>query len=840
MKVSLNLIKQYTTITTTLQELVSKINAQLGGVEEIIDVGKMYQGIVVARIVECIAHPDSDHLHICTLDDGGIAKNIERDGNGYVQVVCGAPNVHSNMFVVWLPPGCTVPASYNDTEPFVLGVRKLRGIISNGMIASARELAIGDDHDGIVELTTLDLPAHDNASRLKPGADFATLFGLNDHIIDIENKMFTHRPDCFGQLGVAREIAAITGQPFTSPDWYRAPGPEPENSHTAQASTLPLQVINNANQAVPRFMAVGVGNVTIAPSPFWLQCALVRLGSKPINNVVDVTNYVMLLTSQPLHAYDYDKLNGHMLGVRMAQPKEKIALLNGKTYSLTLDDIVIYDGNGPVGLGGIMGGGNSEVSEQTTNIVLECATFDMYAIRKTSMRHGLFTEAVTRFNKGQSPLQNPAVMSYALKLLQQLTGGRVASPVYDKISPQLPATTKEVVTTAHFINERLGLQLTDKVITDVLRNVECNVENRGSNLHIQVPFWRTDIEIPEDIVEEVGRLYGFDKLPRELPRRSIAPAPYNPHLKMKQNIRQSLSGSGANEVVTYSFVHENILTKAGQDAAQAYRLANALSPDLHYYRLSLIPSLLDKIHGNIKAGHDEFSLFEFGKAHRVGDVDEQGLPHEYGRLALVYSAKNHTKTAYYIARRYADSLQGNLTYRAMADFDMSSPNYKAFRQLAAPFEPGRSAVVLYDSTKLAGIVGEFKVAVRRAFKLPDQTAGFELFQSFLDTLTRSSYTPLARFPHVAQDISLKVPAAVAFADVYTTAQNALRNLKLHDTRCTVLARSVYQSPDKTYVKTITLRVIAVNYERTLTDTEVTKYLQAIEQAAAAAHNAQQV
>lgn len=248
---------------------------------------------------------------MCRIDDAGARENVERGEDGLVQVVCGAPNVHADMWAVWLPPSATVPASCSDTEPFVLSARELRGVLSQGMLAAADELAIGLMHDGIIEINADEWRPYD--VEIKPGAKFAEVYGLNDTILDIENKMFTHRPDCFGQLGVAREIAGILGHKFTSPAWYL------DMPRFAEASGLELEVFNDIPEKVPRAVFVAMNNVEIKPSPLWLQCSLVAMGSKPINNIVDVTNYVMLLTAQPTHAYDYDKLRGQKIGARMAR-----------------------------------------------------------------------------------------------------------------------------------------------------------------------------------------------------------------------------------------------------------------------------------------------------------------------------------------------------------------------------------------------------------------------------------------------------------------------------------------------------------------------------------------
>ena len=619
MKVSLNIVRSLINFELpSVDELVLRVNQQLGGVEEVIDLGAKYSGARIVRVVECGKHPDADRLSVTKIDDGGAVPDVPRDDNGYVQVVCGAPNVHADMWAIWLPPGSTVPASFDDAEPFVLGARPLRGVLSQGMLAAADELAIGTDHKGIIEITENDLPS---GAELQAGARFAEIFGLDDFVLDIENKMFTHRPDCFGQLGVAREIAGIFRQQFTSPEWYKA------QQQFSTAEGLDLMVTNGAPELVPRFMAVAIKDVEVKPSPLWLQCQLVAMGGKPINNIVDATNYIMLMTAQPTHAYDYDKLHGHQLGARLARPGEKVILLNGKEYELTADDIIIADGEGVIGLAGIMGGADTEVSDDTKNIVLECATFDMYALRKTAMRHGVFTDALARFNKGQSPLQNAAV----LKQLMSMVGGVQASEVFDEKLNMFWGELSVSVSQG-FIQSRLGLDqkpnlLTYDEILRLLHNVEMKAEESGTPvvdnskailklcLKVTVPFWRTDIELPEDIVEEVGRLYGFDKLPRELPRRSIKPSPKNPRRELKNAVRQSLSRAGANEILTYSFVHERILKNAEQDVTQAYKLSNALSPDLQYYRLTVLPSLLDKVYTNIKSGHNEFALFEISKGH---------------------------------------------------------------------------------------------------------------------------------------------------------------------------------------------------------------------------------
>ena len=825
MKVSLNIVKSLVNFELPpVDELVARVNAQLGSVEKVIDLGAQYKDARIVHVVQCEPHPNADRLHVCLIDDGGAVANIPRDDKGYVQVVCGAPNVHADMWAVWLPPNSTVPASFADAEPFVLGARKLRGVLSQGMLAAADELAIGTDHDGIVEISGRDMP---KGAVLRAGDSFAQVFGLDDVVLDIENKMFTHRPDCFGQLGVAREISGIFGQAFTSPDWYRVA------QKFADGSGLKLDVYNDIPDLVPRFMAVAVKNVAVQPSPLWLQCQLVAMGGKPINNIVDATNYIMLMTAQPTHAYDYDKLCGGKLGARMAREGETIALLNGKTYTLGTDDIVIADGERAVALGGIMGGADTEVSSDTNNVVLECASFDMYAVRKTAMRHGVFTDALSRFNKGQSPLQNAPV----LKRLMGMIGGEQASEVHDKkqFSDEFDEyfagkyTPANIDINSSFINQRLGLQLTDSDIYTLLNNVEVHShgpEDELGYMCIQVPFWRTDIELKEDVVEEVGRLYDFGKLPRELPQRSTKPAPKNPRRELKRQIREQLSRAGANEALTYSFVHEHILKRAEQHADQAYKLSNALSPDLQYYRLSVLPSLLDKVHANIKAGHDEFCLFEIGKGHDVRlPHSEDGLPSEQTFVDAVYAAKKARASApYYQVQRMAvrllSSLGAQFELAPMATENDDGKELSGVEfEVAAPFDRQRSAWILCGKERL-GIVGEFKQAVRRNFKLPEYAAGFSInFDRLLaQPRDEQAYRPLSRFPSTSRDVSLRAPRDVSYAELYHVVQAAVDE-SAGDITVTIEPRAIFQPANDRSIKTTTFRLCMTHYERTLTDAD---------------------
>jgi phenylalanyl-tRNA synthetase beta chain len=771
MKVSLNIVKFYNERYNSspdpysygVDEVLRRIGAQLGAVEDVTYFGARFNGIVVAKIISCEKHPDADKLNVCRVDDGGAVENADRDEDGFVQVVCGAPNAREGLTVAWLPPGVTVPSTV-DKEPFVLSVREIRGVKSNGMIASPAELGISDNHDGILEIDQNEV----GEELSRPGTPFKNLYGLDDVIIDCENKMFTHRPDCFGTLGVARELAGIFGDSYKSPEWYR----EPLLNDVTES--LELGIDNKIPELVPRFMMQAVTDVEIKPSPMWLQAYLARVGMKSINNIVDYSNYFMMLTAQPTHAFDFDKVVA-LCGVkpvfapRLAKKGETIALLNGKTIELNEQDMVITANDKPIALAGIMGGSETEVDNNTKSIVLECATFDMYRVRRMSMRHGLFTDAVTRFTKGQSPLQNASVLAKIVNEIVTFASGSVASEVFDFSSKGLQVEglmPEGVEVTSDFINSRLGSALSGDDIKTLLQNVEFVVElaDSGNEILICAPFWRMDIELPEDIVEEIGRLYGYDKLPVELPARSSKPAQKNPIREFKNKLRNTLNQAGANELLTYSFVHGDLMRNTGTDPDKwAYHLRNAISPDLQYYRTSLNPSLLSKVNPNIRAHagdeSNEFAIYEIGKAHVKGEMepDDNNLPKQMTRLALVFASDSKTSkkygvSAYYQAKKYLDTVTGGQAVYLPLDTNEFP--------ITSCYQIGRSAVVMVNEQML-GVLGEYNQKTKKSLKLPEFCAGFELDLDLLrENLKPKTYQPLSAFPGTKQDITFEVDTAI--------------------------------------------------------------------------------
>ncbi len=834
MKVSKNWMKTYggQGLNTSVENLVERIGSQLGAVEEIIKTEAKYDGILLVKIVEYIKHPDADKLNICFIDDARTTKNIIRRKDGLIQVVCGASNVRQGMLTAWIPPGHIVPSSFNK-DPFVIETITIRGQQSNGMLASLSELALSEDHQGIVDISNYDVID----KKLIVGQQIKYLFDLDDYIIDIENKMFTHRPDLFGQIGVAREVSGIYRKKFESPDWYTV-----NNKINIVSSDTKLKIENKIPNLCRRYLAVILDNVEIKPSPIWLQSILSKVGIRPINNIVDITNYMMMATGQPLHAFDFDKVSinnkAHII-IRNPKEKESITLLDSKNIKLNGDDILICTQDKLLALGGVMGSNNSEIDNNTKTIIIECANFDMYNIRKTSMKYGIFTDAVTRFNKGQSTEQCLPVLIKTIEMTLKLSDkAKQTSQIVESYPTSNQNTPIKV--SMSFINDRLGTELSLKEMTNLLVNVEfkiLSVPADKKSLHVIAPFWRTDINIPEDIVEEVGRLYGYDNIILELPYRKITPVVTNKLIAFKTRLREALSNLGANEILTYSFTSKEIINISSQNIRDAFQLSNALSPELEYYRLSLTPSLLEKVHINIKANifneNNQFGLFEINPVHDKRSYNLDGLPLEEQKLAFVFSADDKTAaklysgSAYYQARKYLDELMinigANLSYNIA---DEESFNHLGIKNIATPYEKNRSAILKTDQGEIVGIVGEYNKNISTKLKLPAFSAGFEVDINFLMKSSNKvlKYVSVSKFPKISQDVTFKVPSKVLFGEFNSFILNCLNDNKPKNTDIILKLLQIYQPDGEQKIKNMSFRIWLNSYDKTLTTEEINHLL----------------
>lgn len=721
MKVSLNWLKKYVDIKIPNDDLIRLIGSRLVEVEGVIDETHKYDNIYIVKVVKVEKIPET-HLSLCQIDTG-------KKNDGLVQVVCGASNVREGMLAVWIAPGAIVPASVHEDAPFVIGKRKMRGYESCGMLAGADELDFGDDHTGIVEI---------DPEMATPGELLADIFDLKDLILDIENKSLTHRPDCFGIIGFAREVAGILGQKFqydcfgynaSSSDGFEEPLLKDFARNSAFDNELTPKIIIENSGICERYSAVVLEKHGEIKKKYLslIDTILSKSGMKPIDPIVDATNYLMLLTGQPLHAFDYDKfltVGGDKypeIRVRLAHNGEKIALLDQKEVELNDNDIVICSGSKPVALAGAMGGQSTMIDENTSRVIIESATFSLFNLRKTQMAHGIFTEAITRFTKGLSSYQTLRVAEECALMLED--GFRVAS-IADEHSVEAEETVVKITTKE--INDLLGTEYNDNTIKSTLENVGFRVglvekSNDGHilpHLTIGVPGWRKDIHIKEDIIEEVGRLLGYDNIAPVLPKHFTAEK--NSMHELKHEIRSLMAKYGANEVLTYSFVSERLLRKVGQDLDNSYKIINSISPDLQYIRQSIVPSLLEKAYINEKLPVDKFAIFEMNGVYRKDlGRDKEKLPVQKNSLGCVVAERKNTNTAFYKAKIYIKKILDECGIEA--DFvPLKTKNAETVM-----FEPKRTAEIVVNG-KYIGVVGEFKNSIRNEFKLAPFLAGFEI------------------------------------------------------------------------------------------------------------------
>lgn len=794
MLISLNEIKRLVPIKLNDSELIKLIGSRLVEVESVSDWSKKYKNIFIVKVLS--AEPiEGTHLSLCKINAGPSRESV--------QVVCGAPNVKKGMFSVWIAPGAVVPSTFGTAEPFEIGTRKMRGFESNGMLAGADELGLGDDHSGIVELAP---------DTFAPGTLFADAFDLNDLILEVENKSLTHRPDCFGLIGFAREVAGILGQPFAEPAPFNNFFPEPP----APSDAVSISVENP--ELCPRYScAVFDFDSKKAHSPFLepTDIFLFKAGMRPISPIVDLTNRLMLLTGQPLHAFDYDKflLVGNSdqpkISVRLARENETLTLLDGETLSLAPHDILICSNDAPVALAGAMGGESTKIDASTKKIILESATFSLYNLRKTQMSHGLFSEAITRFTKGQPAALTLPVLLEAARLLNQ-NPSFVADFFPGKSSPS------PISVSVDEINSLLGTSYPEPLIRKTLENVGffASAEKDSDRLDVLAPAWRTDIKIKEDIAEEIGRLLGFDNIPLSFPTRPFLAASVDPMLRLKSTLRNILSDRlGLNEVLTYSFVSDNLLKKANLSPDSAYKLVNSLSPELERFRPSLLPSLFDKVRLNEKAGFKDFMLYEINQiTSKPSGLSPENVPNMTTSLAITGAADFFRLKALFF--EVEKSLNLHLTLAPVESH---------------PFlEPTRSAEIFLGKTSV-GFLGELKLSVRHAFKLSETHSALELaldpcLSTFNRPAEKKKFIKLSRFPSVSRDLTFRVSSSTPFSAVESNLASALSEVK--DLSFTLVPISIFSRPDSS-TKNLSFHLELSNPEKTFDSTEVSAIIEKI-------------
>ncbi|MEF9979192.1 MAG: phenylalanine--tRNA ligase subunit beta [Thermomonas sp.] len=741
MKFSENWLRQHVKTSATRDELAATLTAIGLEVEEMTVLGDALDGVIVARIVECAKHPEADKLQVCQVDAGNGAM---------LQIVCGAPNAR---------PGLVAPLATIGTRIGELTIKaaKLRGVESNGMLCSAKELGLDADASGLLELPA-DAPV---------GAPLAEYLGLPD--ASIELKLTPNRADCFGVRGIAFDVAAATGCEV-----------EPlETAAVPVQGDATMLVELEAGEKVPRFAGRVIEGVdaTVA-TPVWMAERLRRSGVRPISFLVDVTQYVMLELGQPMHAFDRDALQSPVV-VRHARSDEQVKLLDGRTATLDEDFLVVSDSTGgraarAVALGGIMGGEDTKVGSATRNVFLEAAHWIPSAIIGRSRKLGLHTDAGHRFERGVDPELPPIAIEYATRLILDVAGG-VAGPMIDVLRAGDMPKPQSVVLRRERVARVLGVQVADADVTRMLGALGLGVESMEAGWRVVVPTRRFDIAIEEDLIEEIARIHGYDAIPTTLPggaTRLVSPSETR---SSEHDARRQLVARDYLEAINYAFVDADLLAK-WQLSDGGVALANPLSAELGVMRTRLLPGLVAALGRNAARQQSRIRLFEIGKTFAVSN----DAPVETRRIAAV-ACGDAASEQWGVGARKLDfhDLKGDLD--SLAALSNAPLEYRAS---AEPFaHPGRSADV-YRNGACIGWIGQLHPRLQQALDIDAEVYAFELELDVLLARALPRATALSKYPSVRRDLAFVVPEAVSWdamrATVRQAAGEALRELRLFD------------------------------------------------------------
>jgi phenylalanyl-tRNA synthetase beta chain len=732
MKVPISWLNEYCAPEMPVGELATRLAMTGTEVDRIEHHGvRGLEHFVVGRVLSAEQHADADRLRVCVVDVGDGAR---------VQIVCGAPNVAAGQTVAVGRPGSVMP------DGTKLKKAKLRGVASEGMILAEDELAIGTDHDGIMVLD----------DGLRPGQPLEGVLPISTDVLELE--ITPNRPDCLSVYGVAREAHAATGAALAPPPWSDDPGSFDVDHDNA---AIGVDITVEATDLCPRFTARAFHDVTIAPSPPWLKARLMAAGQRPISNVVDITNYVMLLTGQPMHAFDLDRIEGRRLVVRRATAGEQVVTLDDQIRTADPGVCLIADAAGPTSIAGLMGGNRSEVQADTTSVLMEAANWDAANIHASSLKLGLRSEASARFEKGLAPEQALDGLAVATQLMLELTGARLVPGTVDIGGPgPEPQTIR--LRDARVVG-LLGVGITRSESALHLGRLGFETAERPDGLDVTVPpFRRNDITREADLVEEVARLHGVnDQLPATLPRRRGAVGLLTPAQRLRRRAEDVLVGRGLLEVVGWSFestARDAQLRLPDDDPRRAHVvISNPMSEDASAMRTTLLGSLLDTARHNTSRGQGAATgFFESGRVYLAGAGT---LPAEHHALAALVAGD------VFVAKGYLEALLATLRVDAV------------YESTAQPFlHPGRSAAVRIGSDptgEVVGWVGDVHPLVAREWDL-DGVAAFEIDLGAVIEHARlvPAYDDLTSFPELREDIAIVVESAVPAAAVLAAVRAA--------------------------------------------------------------------
>lgn len=798
MIVSLEWLKDYTDVKVSPEEFCERMIMSGSNLETMEMVGEDMSKVVVGKIVKIEKHPDADKLVVCQLDVG------EEEP---VQIVTGAPNVFEGAYVPVALHGSRIPGPLHG-QPKQEGSTKitkgkLRGVVSNGMLCSFGELGFEDkvvpvnQRDGIWIL----------GNEYPVGTDFADTMELKDAIIDFE--ITPNRPDCLSMIGMAREAAATFGTQLKYPDT------KCENEEGNAADYVSVEV---KSPLCKRYVARVVKDVKVEESPWWLQRRLIHAGMRPINNIVDITNFVMLEYGQPIHAFDIESLAGHKIIVDTAKEGEKFVTLDGTERTLDDKMLMINDAEKPVAVAGVMGGLNSEIEDTTQTIVIECANFQANSVRTTSKRLVLRTEASGRYEKGIDPNLCEAAADRVCRLIELIGAGKVVGGKVD-IYPQ-PEAAKTVHARVSRINHVLGIELDREQMVKYLESLEMKVEGAGDDMYITAPTVRQDIEIEEDIVEEVARLYGYDNLPVTIPKGNNE-ASQSYERDIKDLARDTMCAMGANEIQTYSFVSpkgvDNVRIDEDSWERAFVQILNPLGEDTSVMRTILTPQMLEVMGRNYSRNLDAMKAFEIGNTFMANMIDPKGLPYESDNMSVgVYGKDEDFFTLKGMLEELFDKLGiKRVKYIPESEYGVYHPG-RCARIVAthmAELENGPAE----EEVEL-GIMGEVHPEVAEKYGIGTRCYLAELMFENVTELadTEKVYTPLPKYPAMSRDIALLADEDMTVDQIEDVIRQAgteiLRAIRLFD----IYRGKQVQEGKKSMAFSLTYRAA----DRTLTDEDV--------------------
>ena len=737
MLVSYNWLKKYVDLgNLTPEELAAKITKSGIEVEGVEYVAEKSTNVVVGYVESCEKHPDADKLNLCQVDVG----------EEKLQIICGAPNVAQGQKVAVAKPGAVLPGNFKIKKV------KLRGIESNGMICSLKELGIEEKYiptdiaDGIFVFP----------EEATVGEPVDELLNLNDAVLELD--VLANRADALSMLGIAYEVAAILDQPVKLPD----EAVQVEESATV-ANYVSVEV--EAAELNPYYGAFMIKDVEIKPSPLWMRNYLMAAGIRPINNVVDITNYVLLEYGQPLHAFDYDRFGSEKIVVRRAKHDETLTTLDGQERILTDENLVITNGKEPVALAGVMGGLDSEVASETTNVLLEAAYFDAITVRKTVKQTSLRSESSTRFEKGVDPNRVRKAGARACSLLQQYAGGKVIAGTAE--FDRLDRTEKVVEIDTPHINNRLGTEMTTGDIASILKRLQFDYKQNDDHFTVHVPTRRGDITLFEDMLEEVARIYGYDNLPFTLPEGAGQSGGLTVRQQLKRRVKNFVQGAGLMETLTYSLTNERdvkrlISPEVASSAASPVALAMPMSEDHKYLRLSILPELLNVLSYNRARSQVNLGYYEMGSIFISGQNELSEQPDEQLRISGALTG-TWSEQAWQQEKKEVDFYVVKGIVEGLFDFLQIPVTYSQTK--VTDMHPGRCAVVKV-ADKTVGFIGQLHPTLQKQLDLKETYVfDLNLEEVFAAYDAVPSFTAIPKYPSIARDIAFILDKNVHAGDV---------------------------------------------------------------------------